>query len=474
MTVIVSDSIENKGKESARRHREKRREEIKKGLPGIIADESIITKKKGRIVKVPIRSLQNERFRQGKRRENEDGDDEGQGSGGVGVGQGSGKKGDIIGQRPADQSGRGAGKAGNEPGEEYIESEFEIEELIEMMLEDLELPNLQEKDIKEMEVIFGIKIKDIVKHGPQSLLHSKKSAKEGMRRFWFYLNYLESLLEETCPDITDERIKELIAFMALKEKDGILADAEALIQDADGVFIKRAKKDIEDGVVTEVDPFIIIETDDLRYRKLERDISYKSRAVIIAAMDVSASMSDMKKYLVRATLFWFIEFLRKLYEEVEVRFIVHHTKARFVPEEDFFRTVESGGTNCWTAYDAATDMLETKYPVSSWNRYVFHFSDGEDFDPASTIREIQRLKEKGVQMIGYGEIDIDGVAVSEYNLYSLFKKELPVTELNRKENDDLQVIIGNQNFPFVGVVLTGKEDILPAIRQFLKKGRFDR
>ena len=78
MSIIVPDIIETKGKKDARRHRDKQKELIKKYGPQIIAEESIITGSRDKIIKVPIKNLQNPRFRQGKRQEGtgkESGDD---------------------------------------------------------------------------------------------------------------------------------------------------------------------------------------------------------------------------------------------------------------------------------------------------------------------------------------------------------------------------------------------------------------
>ena len=124
-------------------------------------------------------------------------------------------------------------------------------------------------------------------------------------------------------------------------------------------------------------------------------------------MEVWGFRGDMKKYLARAMLFWLVAFLEKFYKNVEVRFIIHHSTARLVNEEDFFRTGESGGTNCYTAYELANSLIDTEYPTNRWNVYCWHFSDGEDFDEKRTIEELEKLMNRGVNMIGYGEVQPD-------------------------------------------------------------------
>ena len=71
--------LSQRGLKDAARHREKIRETIQKNIADIISDASIITRKKGQIVKVPIRGLKSYRFIY--KRES---------AGGTGMGQGEG------------------------------------------------------------------------------------------------------------------------------------------------------------------------------------------------------------------------------------------------------------------------------------------------------------------------------------------------------------------------------------------------
>ena len=144
--------ISERGLKDAARHREKIRESIRKNIADIISDTAIITSKKGHIVKVPIRGLKSYRFVF--RRES---------SGGTGIGQGKGEKGDVVGRRPI-RDGR-PGQAGDEPGVDFLETEVDIEELIEMMLEDLGLPNLKSKAFAETESPTGWKYESIERTG---------------------------------------------------------------------------------------------------------------------------------------------------------------------------------------------------------------------------------------------------------------------------------------------------------------------
>lgn len=439
MPVRRGSEYKQKGKRDARRHREKQKEAVKKEIKKIISESSIITRKKGKKVKIPIREIVIPDFRPGSR------DDNGEDTR-AGIGQGAGKKGDVIGKRPG--SGRDPGKPGNRPGEDYIESEVDLEEIIEMMLDDLGLPNLEKKDTEaKLEAIAGYKVSGLDRSGPNVLLEKRRTAKQGIGKFYAYL---ETLKEETGKD-------ELTCYTALKEADGNLGDAFQLLEE--GI---EARYD-------EPEPFPVLERDDLRYMKIKEKHTHHSNAVIFAMMDVSASMTTDKKYLARSLLFWINEFLKKIYTHVEIRFIIHHARARLVDEDSFFRTGESGGTRCAEAYKLARSLIESHYPTDSWNVYLFHFSDGEDWSAEATVREVKKLiNDLKVNMLGYGEIRLDGRPFSS-GLKRAFESELDVTS---EEHDDLNIITGKKSHPFLGIVIKNKDHILPAVKQFLKKERW--
>ena len=440
MPIIITDSFGSKGKKDAKRHRDKQREAIKERLPEIISEESLITQRKGKTVKIPIKSIQIPSFRP--KRDNSSG----------GIGQGKGRPGDIIGQRPGDTY--EPGQAGQEPGEDYIETEIEIEELIELILEDLGLPRLEEKEAKDLIVSLGYKIKGTTTAGPFVLLDRRKTVQEGIRRFWAYLKALQN--ESGSDDLT--------CYKALKKASGSLEGALAILKS--GLVL-----DIE---ALEIEPFPIIFNEDMRFKKIEEDVQKQSSAVIIAMMDVSGSMDDMKKYLSRSMLLWLTEFLKKIYDEVTIRFIVHHTVAKNVDEDLFFHTMESGGTNCYTAYELANNLIDTEYPTHKWNVYIWHFSDGDDSNPDRTIEEVVKLIDKKVNMIGYGQV----MPTTERNFFAasttLWEKFKNYFQLEESVDEDVLLISGNDQLPFLGVTIEDREEILPALKAFLKKDRWSK
>jgi uncharacterized protein len=152
------------------RHNEKVREIIKKSLGDVVANQDIITADRNKIVKIPVRGLElpHIRFDPNSRQR-------------VGQGQGGSKPGDVIARAPSDQ-GQGVGKkAGQEPGVDYYEAEFTIEEIAEMVFEDLHLPNLEDKGAKQIpsEVMD---FNSIAKRGLAGNLDRKRTILQAMRR----------------------------------------------------------------------------------------------------------------------------------------------------------------------------------------------------------------------------------------------------------------------------------------------------
>jgi sporulation protein YhbH len=324
-------SLHRKGYQDQTRHQEKVKEAIKQNLPDLVTDESIVMSNGKQVVKVPIKSLDEYRFRynfsKGKH---------------VGQGDGDSQVGDVLGTDPQPAQGPGKGEgAGDQAGEDYYEAEVSMEELQAMLFSELELPNLQKKDKRNMtttEVIFN----DIRKKGIMSNIDKKRTILENMR---------------------------------------------------------RNSKSNSPGIHH-------ISPDDLRFKTWEEIEKPHSNALIIAMMDTSGSMGSFEKYIARSFFFWMTRFLRTKYENVEIVFIAHHTEAKEVTEEEFFTKGESGGTICSSAYQAAIDIIDKRYPPSQFNIYPFHFSDGDNLtsDNERCVKLITQLMERS-NMFGYGEVN---------------------------------------------------------------------
>lgn len=166
-------SLHRKGPVDQQRHKERIREAIKENLPGIVSEENIILSDGKRTIKVPIRSLEEYRFKYDY--------NTGKNSG---SGDGDSQVGDVIGRAGGQGQkgpGKGQGPAGDEPGEDYYEAEVSVDELAALIFEDLELPNLHETKIQEVES-ETLQFSDIRKKGAMSNLDKKRSLLENVKR----------------------------------------------------------------------------------------------------------------------------------------------------------------------------------------------------------------------------------------------------------------------------------------------------
>jgi sporulation protein YhbH len=167
-------SLHRKGHQDQQRHQEKVRDAIKKNLADLVTEESIIMHDGRQIIKVPIRSLDEYRFRYNFNK----GQHGGQGNG-------ESKVGDVLGRdSQSGQSKQGPGKgegAGEAPGVDYYEAEVSLEEIQDMLFKDLELPNLKRKTNDEIKT-SDIRFNDIRKKGLQGNIDKKRTLIEAIKR----------------------------------------------------------------------------------------------------------------------------------------------------------------------------------------------------------------------------------------------------------------------------------------------------
>jgi len=327
------------------RHREKVRESIRENISDIIAEESIIGKNKDKIIKVPLRGIKEYRFVYGDN------------TPGVGTGDGNAQPGQVVGKTGKDGQGQGDGKAGDRPGVDYYETDVTLDELIEIMFEDLELPNLERRALREIETDRFAKRKGYRHVGIRVRLDKRRTARQ--------------------------RVKRVLATRHNQTVQGY-----GNLKDADGNERRF--------------PF---HQDDLRYKHLETDVREESNAAVICIMDTSGSMDTMKKYLARSFFFLLYQFISTRYRNVEIVFVAHHTEASEVTEDEFFHKGEAGGTFISSGYQKALDIIAERYHPSLWNLYAFHCSDGDNFDsdnPAA-LRAAKELSDI-CNLFGYGEI----------------------------------------------------------------------
>jgi uncharacterized protein len=141
MSIQRNDwSLQRKGIIDQDRHKERVKEAIRKNLGSIVSNEAIILSDGKHTVKVPMRALDEYKFRFDYRKKKH-----------VGQGDGKTRVGDVIAREGQPGQGMGGGQAGHEMGAEYYEAEVNIDEIAALIFEDLRLPYLQEKAKKAVQ-----------------------------------------------------------------------------------------------------------------------------------------------------------------------------------------------------------------------------------------------------------------------------------------------------------------------------------
>jgi uncharacterized sporulation protein YeaH/YhbH (DUF444 family) len=169
-------------------------------------------------------------------------------------------------------------------------------------------------------------------------------------------------------------------------------------------------------------------------------------------MDVSGSMTDEQKEIVRIEAFWIDTWIKRHYKGVETVYIIHDAAAKEVDENTFYHTRESGGTKISAAYDLANKIIDAKYPASDWNVYAFHFSDGDNWgdDNPKCLKILTDHLLPKVNLFGYGQVE------SPYGSGEFYDH---VAELT---GDHPNVVTTK---------VPDREAILGSIKEFLKTGR---
>lgn len=382
MATGIPWDLRRRGLQDARRHDELVKEAVRKNLKRLIVEEEIISSDGQRTVKVPVRYLEQYRFRHG--------DDQGN----EGVGQGAGDAGDVIARKQPGQ-GKQPGEAGDAPGADVYEAEITVDELTEMMMKDLNLPWLEPTKSDNLKV-DDVRFDDVRRKGLATNLDKRRT----------------------------------------------------LVQN-----LKRRRAGGEAGLGAFHD-------DDLRFRVWSERREPRTRAAVYMLMDRSASMSTEKKYIAKSFYFWMTQFLRMKYDSVELVFIAHDVEAELVGEEEFFTVSNSGGTRSSSAYHLAAQHMREYHPPSSWNTYLFYFSDGENL-PSDNERCEHLIDEhvKLCRMVGYGEIHYESWDLFYRGRAAAQRKTSPLYQrLEAKEANNLTL-----------VQIRSRDEVYEALRQFLRK-----
>lgn len=342
------------------------RNKVKNNLNKYISSDHIIGQQGGEIVSIPIDRIDMPRFTYGS----------GKGSGGAS--QGDGEIGDPMG---GSKKGNGKGKAGEESGEHAYVAEFTADELAQILGEELQLPNIEDKG-KGLVKSVKDKYTGISNNGSEGLRHFKRTFKETLKR------------------------------------------------------------DISSGEYDPNNPTFVPIKNDKRYRSQKMKDEPDTNTVVIYIMDVSGSMGNEEKHIVKSEVFWIDLWLKSQYKSIISRFIVHDVDAQEVDREKFFTISESGGTSISPAYELCADMIQEDHPFCDWNVYPFHFSDGDNWgsDNDKSIKILKNRVIPNCNIFSYGQVSSGSGEFMEF-LKSAFSSEEKVTlsKINTK-NDIMQSI----------------------------------
>lgn len=149
------------------RHNEKVRQAVRDHLPELVAGSDVLSDARDRTVKVPVRFMEHYRFRL------RDPDEQ------QGAGQGDAKPGDVL--RPA-RPVSGSDPAGGEgEGQVSFVLEFQIDDILDWLWEDLQLPNLQPREGSSVEEDAYVR-EGWDKRGARSRLDRRRTMREAVKR----------------------------------------------------------------------------------------------------------------------------------------------------------------------------------------------------------------------------------------------------------------------------------------------------
>jgi hypothetical protein len=349
MANFIDRRLNSKNKSTVNRQRFLRRykNQIKKSVSDAINQRGVTDIDSGENIIIPKKDLSEPTFHQG--------------TGGikdrVHPGNDQFTTGDQI-PRPPSQQGQGDGQGeASDSGEGQDDFTFSIskEEYLNLLFEDLELPNLEKNQLDKL-IEYKTVRSGFCAEGVASNIDIVKSLQGSIaRRIAMSATKRKNLNKLEC---------ELIALN--NDNQDHIQQKRRLIVD-----IERLK-----STIAKV-PFI--DTFDLRFRNYAKQAVPTSKAVMFCLMDVSGSMDQATKEMAKRFYILLYLFLSRTYKNIDVVYIRHHTQAKEVDEHEFFYSQETGGTIASSALELMDEIIKSRYSNSQWNIYGAQASDGDNW-----------------------------------------------------------------------------------------------
>ncbi|MGI2070534.1 YeaH/YhbH family protein [Shewanella baltica] len=419
MANFIDRRLNAKGKSTVNRQRfiNRYKQQIKKAVSDAVTRRSVTDVDKGEKISIPTRDISEPMFHQGK--------------GGVRdrvhPGNDQFTRGDKI-DRPPGGSGGGSGKGeASNSGEGNDDFVFEIskDEYLELLFEDLELPNLQKNRLNKL-VEYQIYRAGFTNDGVPANINIVRSLRSSLARRIAMSASKKKLLKEL-----EQELAELENIPGTKAE--LILDLKAQIEE-----LKQKIARV---------PFI--DTFDLRFNNYSKREIPSSQAVMFCLMDVSGSMDQATKDMAKRFYILLYLFLTRTYKNLEVVYIRHHTQAKEVDEHEFFYSQETGGTIVSSALKLMHEIQQARYPADEWNIYAAQASDGDNWaDDSPTCRQL--LEQKILPLVRY---------------YSYIEITNRAHQTLWREYESLQ-----QHYDNIAVQhIRQAEDIYPVFRELFKK-----
>lgn len=360
MSRFIDRRLNSKNKSMVNRQRFIRRfkKQIKQAVSKAISGRSITNIEQGEKVNIPAKDLNEPQFNQGQ--------------GGVYEKVFPGNKeysaGDKIKRPPSQGGGQGSGGQASNKGEGEDNFVFEIsrDEFLELFFEDLELPNLVKKQLKDVEMEKSVRA-GYTSTGVPTNINIVRSMRGAVGRRMALKGMFNKKLAKLEKEL--EQLKSNISSKP-SDQDNETTRSNKILELEQA--IKKAKSRSQNI------PFI--DSFDIKYNNKVTQPAPATGAVMFCIMDVSGSMDETKKDIAKRFFILLYLFLTRSYKKIQIVFIRHHTSAKEVDEEEFFYSRETGGTVVSSALELTQEIIESRYSASNWNIYIAQASDGDNWN----------------------------------------------------------------------------------------------
>lgn len=421
-----------KGKSLGNRQRflRRARAQIREAVNKSLRERSLKDLDKGERISIPARSTREPRFRLNPDAGTRDW---------VHTGNKEFTSGDRI-RKPPKQTGQGKGKDAADGGESEDAFNFTLtqDEFLDIFFEDLELPNLVKRSLKEIKSKQYKRAGITVAGSPTNLNLIRTMRNAHGRRL--------ALKRPSNKEIgaLKERLFEIERISAPSDEE--IAEKKTVLARLDEMEARRRWAPF-------IDPL------DVRYNAYEARPANATAAVMFCLMDVSGSMGEREKDLAKRFYMLLYLFLKRRYERVEVVFIRHTHHAEEVDEETFFYSRQSGGTVVSTALEKMLEVQKARFPASEWNIYVAQASDG--YTQSGDARRCVEM------------LDADVMPISQYYAYIEILDEREIEVFSDKDSG-AELWRAYRGFAsrwktFAQTRITKPSDIFPVFRELFAK-----